>query len=214
MTGNILIFCAHSDDHILGPGGSIAHYASKGYNIYTYIFSYGESSHPHLKKEVIIKKRVDEAQKADIIVNGSGVHFFGIKDGFFENDIKEKNLEKTLVRIIKNKKPVKIFTHSLDDAHPDHKETNKAVINAVDKIKRNIPVYVFDLWNPISYQFRNYPRLAIDIRKTFRQKIQSLDCFESQSMALMLLLWTVYLRAFIWGIRHRLGLAEVFYKVR
>jgi hypothetical protein len=78
----------------------------------------------------------------------------------------------------------------------------------------NIPVYVFDLWNPLSFQYRNYPRLSIDIKSTFEKKILALKCFESQSIAMIMLLWTVYLRAFIWGVRHRKGLAEVFYKVR
>ena len=211
---NILIFCSHSDDQILGVGGSIDYYSNKGYNVYSYIFSYGEGSHPHLQEKVITKIRVNEAKKADKIVNGSGVHFFGVKDGNFESDMKKKNIKNTLKKIIKDKKPVKIFTHSIDDAHPDHRETNKIVLDANDDIKFYVPIYVFDLWNPLSFQYRNNPRLAIDIKRSFNKKIKALECFESQTITMILLLWTVYLRAFIWGIRHRIGLAEVFYKIR
>lgn len=211
---NILIFCAHSDDHILGPGGSIAYYAEKGYSVYSYIFSYGEGSHPHLKKKIITQIRVDEAKKADKIVSGAGVNFFGVEDGNFAKSIKKKDIVKILKKIIVEKKPELIFTHSIDDAHPDHKETNKVVLEAVDSLKLDISVYVFDLWNPLSFQYRNNPRLAIDIKKHFHKKIDALECFESQTVAMILLLWTVYLRAFVWGIRHMKGLAEVFYKIR
>lgn len=214
MSKNILIFCAHSDDQILGPGGTIAYYAKRKYNVYSYIISYGETSHPHFKREIIIKRRVQEAIKANKVVKGSKVTFFGLKEGRFKEDIKKKDIKKTIKKIISEKKPEKIFTHNIDDPHPDHQETNKIITRCVDELKEQIDVYVFDIWNPISMRYRNNPRLIIDIKKTFKQKIDAIECFESQWLAMLALLWTVYLRAIIWGIRHWTGLAEVFYKIR
>ncbi|MBR9675745.1 PIG-L family deacetylase [Candidatus Woesearchaeota archaeon] len=211
---NILVFCAHSDDQIFGAGATLARYASQGYKISTYIFSYGEISHPHLKTEVISKIREEEAIKADKVIGGSGVKFFGVRDVAFEEDITKKRVSKKIQRIIEKKKPSIIFTHSIDDAHPDHRETNKTVLDAADNTKTKTDVYVFDIWNPISIRYRNNPRIAIDARRTFNKKIEALRCFESQTVALIVLLWSVYLRAIVWGLRNKTLLAEVFYKVR
>ena len=72
---NILCFVGHSDDAALGIGGTLAEYARKNYNIVEVIFSYGELS--HLRKIVIIKKRVNEAKKAAKILGYKKIIFFG-----------------------------------------------------------------------------------------------------------------------------------------
>ena len=49
----VLVVCAHSDDQILGCGGTIAKYAKQGIPVYAIIFSYGEKSLPHLKEDFV-----------------------------------------------------------------------------------------------------------------------------------------------------------------
>ena len=74
---DILVFCAHSDGKILGPGGTLAKYAKEGKKVRSIIFSYGEYSQPHLKKEIIINRRIKEAEEADKAIKGKGVQFLG-----------------------------------------------------------------------------------------------------------------------------------------
>ena len=131
----ILVFCSHSDDQILGPGGTLAKYSKEGNFIYTIILSYGEASLAWLKPEIAIQTRVKEAKKADKIIGGKGVYFLGLKEGRFIEEIKEKNLAKQIEKIIKEKKPDKIFTHSSEDPHPDHRAANKILLDILDKIK-------------------------------------------------------------------------------
>ena len=59
---SILVFCAHSDDEIFGPGATLAKYSRQGKKVYTVIFSYGESALAWLKPEVAIKTRIEEAK--------------------------------------------------------------------------------------------------------------------------------------------------------
>lgn len=41
MVERILVIVAHSDDQMLGPGGTLVKYAKEGKEIHTVIFSYG-----------------------------------------------------------------------------------------------------------------------------------------------------------------------------
>jgi len=60
----ILILGAHSDDFVIGAGGTMAKYTQEGKKIISVVFSYGEKSHPWLKEDVVQKMRSEEAAKA------------------------------------------------------------------------------------------------------------------------------------------------------
>src|SRR4030042_759227 len=119
MADTVLSIAAHNDDHVLGAGGTLAKYARQGKRIRTVVMSYGESSHPHLKKEVIIKTRLDESFRADKVLGGKGVVYLGLKESNFLSEFEEKGVVKRLVDIIEKEKPSMIFTPGLDDFHPD-----------------------------------------------------------------------------------------------
>ena len=85
----ILIVCAHSDDQIIGAGGTMAKYAGQGFEVHTVIMSFGEGVRPHVKREFVAKTRIKESQKADKIIGGSGVTFLGLKEAQFEKDFKK-----------------------------------------------------------------------------------------------------------------------------
>jgi len=211
---NILVFCAHSDDQILGPGGTLAKYAKQGKSIYTIIFSYGEKSLAWLKPEIAIQTRVKEAKKADKIIGGKGVYFLGLKEGRFLKEVKQKELEKRIQKIIKEKKPEKIFTHSSEDPHPDHRAANKILLDILNKVKYKCDIYAFDVWNPFALRKTNLPKLYVDITETFPIKIKAIRIFESQKMALFTLIWSVYLRAVVHGLHINKKYGERFFKIR
>ncbi len=214
MTERILVMCAHSDDQILGPGGTIVKYSKQGKEVKTIIFSYGEKSHPHLKKEIIIMKRVKEAQEADKIIGGKGVTFLALTEGRFKKEIEQKHIISKIIKIIKDFKPDKIFTHSDEDNHPDHKIVSKTTIEIVDKMKFKGDVYIFDVWNLLRLKKRDMPKMYVDISDTFSTKLKALNCFESQWMAMLMLKWSVYVKAIRHGLNLGVRFAERFYKIR
>jgi len=211
---NILVFCSHSDDQILGPGGTLAKYSKQGQNIYTIILSYGEASLAWLKPEIAIKTRVKEAEKADKIIGGKGIYFLGLKEGKFIEDLKEKKLDKIVKKIIKKKKPVKIFTHSIHDPHPDHKASNRIILDILKQMGYKCDVFSFDVWNPFIIKKTNLPKLYVDITETFPIKIKAIKIFQSQKIALFTLFWSVYLRAIIHGMHINKKYGERFFKIR
>lgn len=210
---NILVFCAHPDDEILGVGATIAKYTLEGKNVTTIVFSYGELSHPWFRKEVITPIRIKESKKAAEIV-GSKTLFFGLDEKDAAKEIQTINSKRRIADIIKKYGPQKIFTHSSDDPHPLHQSVNRAVVAACDHLNYK-DVYVFDIWNPLNLTKRRFPRLYVDVKETFNLKIKALKTFESQKIQMQLpLLWTVYVKAVKGGFESGNKLAEVFYKIR
>jgi LmbE family N-acetylglucosaminyl deacetylase len=222
--GNILVVCAHSDDQILGPGGTMAKYAREGYNVYTVIFSYGEGSHPHMKLSYVARTRVAESKEADAIIGGKGVIFLALKDGKMREDFKKKNMNARFQRLLLTYKPCKIFTHSIDDLFPDHRFVREKVIEACDSFARknllDPEVYSFDVWNLWRIGRRGEPKLVVDISDTFKYKIKALHSFKSQinffshTVLVNILYVAVYVKAFINGLRYGYKAAEVFYRIR
>ena len=208
---HVLVFCAHSDDQAIGAGGYIAKLA-KDAEIHTIICSFGEFSHPHLKPEEIRPSRIHESQKADSLLGGNGVMFLGLTEGKFVQEF--TNVEKRVIRQLREFKPDVILTHSSDDPHPDHRAVHKIVLRLHKKAKSKAEVYTFDVWNLFNLKKRKNPKLMVDITKTFKKKLDAIALFKSQRVAVTALLLSVYLRAIYWGLRMGKRYGEVYYKVR
>jgi len=210
---NILVIGAHSDDQVIGAGAAMAKYAQQGHRVKTVIFSYGEKTHPHLKANIIANIRRKESQQADKIIGGKGVVFLGLTEWQFEKEY--STIEKQLTLLIRRFKPHKIFTHSIDDGHPDHVAVHKLVANLYDKMRLLCDVYTFDVWTPFNLKKRNNPWLFVDVSDTFRKKLDALKCFQSQKWhAILILISPVYIRAIYNGLLNNTQFGEVFYKIR
>jgi len=212
----ILVIVAHSDDQVFGPGGTVAKYSSEGEEIRTIIFSYGETSHPHFKKEIIRKIRVKEALEADKILGGNGVIFLGAPDGHIKSE--EERLKRDLKDLFLLYKPKKIFTHAEDEALPDHVIVNKIVTSVYDELhetkKMKIDIYTFGIWRFFKLSRRYDPKLYVDITDYFAKKLETLKVFKSQTNAMLVLKWSVYVKALVNGFKINKPFAEVFYKIR
>jgi len=211
---NIFVICAHPDDEVFGAGGTIAKYSKEGFNVDVMIFSYGEQSHPWLRKYVVMEMRKKESKEASKIIGVKNIEFFGLREGNFEEDAIKNNVYGKIAYAIKKKRPVKIFTHSADDPHPDHKTVHDSVLISLKKSGLKCDVYTFDIWNPVSIRKRGSPKLYVDISDTFGKKIEALKCFKSQKISMISLLWSIYLKAIVHGAENGTRFAEVFYKVK
>lgn len=210
---SILVICAHSDDQIFGCGGTMIKYSEQGYDVHTIIMSFGEKSNPLFKEKITIKKRVQESKKANKIVGGKDVLFFGLKEGKFKEDAEEKKTINKLSRLIKKYDPEKIFTHSNDDPHKDHRDTYSIVIDSVKKINYKGGVYSFEIWNIFNLKKRELPKLYINITGLMEKKLNALKSFESQKMSLFFLTLPMIIKSTILGLGKNMLFAEIFYRV-
>jgi len=209
----VLVFVAHSDDQVIGPGGTIAKLAKEGVEVRTFVCSFGELTHPHLKAVEVRKMRVRESQQADKVLGGKGVFFMGMREGHFLEDFEEKRWHSKLLRHCKDFKPDRIFTHASDDPHPDHRAVHKMLLTVHKDLRYPCEVYTFDVWNLFSLK-RRKPKLVVDISATFTRKLDAISMFRSQKVAVFVLLWSVYTKAFFNGLRRNCRYAELFHKVR
>lgn len=211
---SILIVCAHSDDQVFGPGGTVAKYAKEGKKVHTIIFSYGEMGLPIHQREYAVRTRVKEALDVDKFLGGHGVTFLGLEEAKFIEQFQKKNMYPKLKRVILQYKPSVIFTHSVDDPMPDHRVLNKLLLETVDRMRYKCDIYMFDIWNVFNFKKRHYVKIVVDISNTFDMKIKALKLFTSQKLSLFTLMWTVYLKAWLNGRDIKVKYAEVFYKIR
>lgn len=208
----VLVLCAHNDDQIFGAGATLAKYAKKGINVKSIIFSFGESSHPHLRPEVIIKTRIKESLAADKVIGGAGIAYLGLKEGKFPEEIEKKNIKERIRLLIKSEKPIKVFTHSLNDGHRDH----RAVVALVNELLDDIPceVYSFEIWTPFRIRNRYNPKLIEDVSDTFKTKINAIQIHKSQKVTIVNLILSIYFKAKIHGLFNGFKYAEVFDKIK
>ncbi|MBS3166381.1 PIG-L family deacetylase [Candidatus Woesearchaeota archaeon] len=111
IPSNVVVFSAHTDDFVIGAGGTIAKYAQEGKKVTAIVFSLGEKSHPWLKESVIKDVRAEEALRAGKVL-GCEVIYFDLKDQDILKEYKEKNIESKLLSLLNKIRPDKIITHS------------------------------------------------------------------------------------------------------
>ncbi|HLC90540.1 MAG TPA: PIG-L deacetylase family protein [Candidatus Nanoarchaeia archaeon] len=208
----ILVLSAHTDDFVLGAGGMIITAVQDGKKVIPIVFSLGEKSHFWIKDKVIKKVRADETIAATKLLKCKEI-ILDVKDGQIYQDYKDKHVEERLLEIIEKEKPTKIFTHSNEDPHPDHRAVNKITLELLEKTKEKPEVYIYSIWNPVSLK-TSYPALYVDITNVFSLKMKALKMFQSQKVILSYPLLLLFIRNIIDGIRIRKRFAEKFYKIR
>jgi len=177
------------------------------------IFSSGEMSNPLLKEKVIINTRIKETKKVGKFLGVKETILLGIADRKIANELKNKETIEKVDAIIKKYKPDRVFTHSPSDLHKDH----RIVFKIVDKVMKNykeIGMYTFNVWNPMSFTRRNVPKLYVDITDYFDKKMKALEIFESQKGYVYSLLPLVVFKSLIHGRNVEGRYAEKFDKLR
>jgi len=217
----VIVFCAHPDDEVIGPGGMLLKYAKEGIKTVVVICSGGDKSHPHYKKNQLVKLRHKESMLAAEILQVSCLINLNLPDMRLFTEIQKPEVQNRIRDIILEHKPEKIFTHAIDDIlYRDHLAVHDVVLDTVKLlnsskyVKRNqkLSVYTFNIWT-INIRKRDAPKLMIDITEEFPEKMRALKCFKSQWAALIQLKPFIYSRALVAGWKKNVKYAEEFYKV-
>ena len=210
----VFVFGAHTDDFVIGAGGTIAKYMKEGKKIISVVFSLGELSHPWIKDHVIKDVREKETLIAGEIM-GCETVFLKLRDQKIKKDYDSLNIEKELLKLFEKEKPTKVFTHSLEDPHPDHKTVHRITLELYNKLTTKIKpeIYVYSVWNPVSFNTK-WPALYVNITKTFGKKLEALKTFESQKIHVAYPFLLLLFRAFKEGLKIRTLFGEKFYRIK
>lgn len=206
----VVVLSAHSDDFVIGAGGTIARYTREGKTVTIIILSYGERSHPWLKGKVVRTMRAKEAHAAGKLLHCK-IAFFTLREGHFLEDYAQRHDD--LLKILHRIKPTKIFTHSNEDPHPDHRSTHTLTLRLIEKLVPKPEIYVYSIWNPVSFNTQ-FPALYVDVSSSFAAKLKALKLFKSQKVHLAYPFLLLLYRGIKDGFKIKKRFGEHFFRIR
>ena len=182
---NILIFEAHSDDCVIGMGGTVQKMIAEGYSPVLITFTSGDTAYSTLEeKESIVEIRKKENENA-LKILGITEHInwnYGCQA--VENT---REVHQRCIEMIRKFQPELIFTHSPIDKHRDHRAISDTVTEAWWKATEGVladkgaPFRAEKLYYFETTELFPHPDVIIDITPYFEKKIDAMREFKSQT---------------------------------
>jgi LmbE family N-acetylglucosaminyl deacetylase len=179
----ILIFEAHSDDCVIGMGGTVI-ILSKTHDVILVTMTKGETAYTKVEdKDKMTDIRKGESLSADKIL--------GVKEHIFlTNPCQDLQNNLTnyhdVIKLIRKYCPIRIYTHKSSEKHRDHRNAHDVVVEGWWKASENVladygkPIRVPDLYCFEVTDLFEFPDEIIDISDVFAIKMKSLASFNSQ----------------------------------
>lgn len=174
---DFMVISAHPDDAELGMGGTIAKMCSeKKAGVLVDLIWPTEASRgtPEIRNE--------EAKKSAKILGISKRLNLKMKDTALKIN---EDSENAVIQVLRKYRPKVVFTHAMQDYHPDHNVTAELVLRAIylSGLKTRLPELL--VWRPFRvFHFGGIrwqdPDFCVDISKHFDVRKKALQCFESQ----------------------------------
>jgi LmbE family N-acetylglucosaminyl deacetylase len=139
----ILVVMAHPDDVDFSVAGSVAMWTDAGIDVVYAIVTDGDAGGAELgfPRAEMGPRRRDEQRAAAAVVGVDEVHFLGYPDGRVEATL---DLRRDLARVIRRVRPQRVVAMNpvvnldrIHAAHPDHRATGLATLDAVYPDARN-----------------------------------------------------------------------------
>ena len=127
MSKTVLVVSAHSDDEVLGCGGTIAKHTKSGDKVHLIFMTNGVGSRNAKIEEIELRKRV--AQESADILGVSSIQQFDFPDNKMDT-IALLDVVQAIEEVIDRLQPEIIYTHHIGDLNIDHQITHKAVMTA------------------------------------------------------------------------------------
>lgn len=180
----VLVFGAHPDDEIIGPGGTIARLSEEGAEVTVVTFTAGETAYttPDMKGKVA-DVRMAEARRSDAILGIDRRIVLGLPCQGVANTT---DVYQRCVGILREVRPDLILSHYHRDKHRDH----RAVAEIVDEVRWKATERVLsDLGDPWYCSYMMYyeimelftePSFVVDITDQFERKVKAMESQASQ----------------------------------
>lgn len=181
----VLAISCHPDDIECWCVGTLLKCKERGDRVVVCHLCSGDLGHEVIQPDELKKIRSAEAKRAADMAG-----FEIIYGGFNDLDIYDNNKEARdkVVDVIREVNPDFIITHNPDDYMPDHTATSRLVFDAsfaatvphypskIEKAARLVPIYYMDTYGGLNFEPEEY----VDISSVIEQKINMLECHESQ----------------------------------
>jgi len=185
-----LVISAHTDDEILGCGGSMAKWCIDGHVVHVLIMAEGATSRDKSRDRVTRQKELSHlarsAKKAGEILGVASVELLDYPDNRMDS-VDLLDVVKSVEEHIDKNKPDVVVTHHSGDLNIDHQITQQAVMVACrpqpgHPVKR---ILSFEVQSATEWQSPDYGRPFVpnwfeDISDTLGMKIKAMEAYESE----------------------------------
>lgn len=162
----VMFIGAHPDDIELGAGGTLIKHFRKGDEVFYIVLSKGEKGGDSEEREKELLEVVEYLKIKKFKI-------FDFPDTLLYTRFDE--LKDLLEGLISEFKPHRIYTHSTNDSHQDH----RTVAEVVKIAGRRVP-QILSFWAPSLYN-NFHPVYFVDISDVIEEKTKVLEKFRSQN---------------------------------
>lgn len=182
----VLVFGAHVDDEVIGPGGTIARLSSLGAEITVVTFTGGDADTGYARLEwkgKVGEMRREEARGIDAALGIGRRLFLGLPTQDVRN---EAAVYRECVRLIRQARPDVILTHWSEDKHRDHRAVSQITDEARWKASEPIMNDLGEAWHTPELYFYEilelfpHPSLLVDISEGFERKLAAMQAATTQ----------------------------------
>ena len=182
---NILAIGCHPDDLEIACYGTLARFVKEGHKVFACHVANGDLGHVEIPQKELGVIRIKEAQEAAKLI-GAEALTLNVSD-LSVNSMNEE-MNKEMVRLIREVQPDLIITHPTQDYMRDHVEAGLMAFRANfqssvfhkypehQKTAAVVPIYYMDTLAGVDF----IPTEYVDISDVIEIKLQALACHKSQ----------------------------------
>jgi len=177
----VLVIAPHSDDEVLGCGGTIVKHVSRGDEVYLCIVT---KTYPPEWPEDEIKRRKEEVLRVNEILSIIKTHFLDLPTAKLDT-IPQKELGDSITRIVDELKPDVVYIPHRGDVNKDHRLIFDAAVVATrpkpDSTIRKLLSYETlseTEWTAPFVENVFIPNLYVDISETLEIKLKAMSQYK------------------------------------
>jgi len=187
MTNKVLIVAAHSDDEVLGCGGTIAKLAKQGNEVAVIFMTNGVSSRNEKDELIKIKERKLHSEHAAEILGISRIIQYDYPDNCMDT-VPLLHVTKSIEEELREFQPEIVITHFANDLNIDHATVARATLTATRPLAGSSvkKVLGFEVNSSTEWAFdapHFRPNYFVNISETFNMKIDAMRAYENELRA-------------------------------
>lgn len=180
---NVLVFAPHSDDEVLGVGGTIAKRVISGDSVFVCVVTCGK---PPIYSEERTKEVQRECRVADSLLGVKETIFLNFPAVMLET-VPRYELNRKIDEVVRKIQPDEVFIPHRGDMQIDHKMIVDACMVALRPKNKHIVkrVYAYETLSETGWDIPNVmnefvPNVYEDISDTLTKKLSAMECFKLQ----------------------------------
>lgn len=184
QTKNILVVAAHSDDEVLGCGGTIAKHVMNGDRVTVVFMTDGVGSRVGNDNDDVAIRNVS-AKKALSTLSVSQSFQFDFPDNNMDS-VPLLQVVKKIEKVIEQIQPSVVYTHFAHDLNVDHRITHQAVMTACrPQVQSSVKeIYTFEVLSSTEWASKTndqfLPQLIVDVSESWELKVKALECYHTE----------------------------------